>query len=103
MVAHVRPQGYFDIVKQVPSNEATEFDKKYGIVLSVKVSPSNEAPSYKVATNTYAQPQIIITIEASTTAQAVEFIDELHSLCGCRRLDGDNDLWLRIGVCCNLI
>ena len=31
----VRPQGYFDIVKQVPSNEATEFDKKYGIVLSV--------------------------------------------------------------------
>ena len=70
----VRPQGYFDIVKQVPSNEATEFDKKYGIVLSVKVSPSNEAPSYKVATNTYAQPQIIITIEASTTAQAVEFI-----------------------------
>lgn len=70
----VRPQGYFDIVKQVPSNEATEFDKKYGIVLSVKVSPSNEAPSYKVVTNTYAQPQIIITIEASTTAQAVEFI-----------------------------
>lgn len=70
----VRPQGYFDIVKQVPSNEATEFDKKYGIVFSVKVSPSNEAPSYKVATNTYAQPQIIITIEASTTAQAVEFI-----------------------------
>ena len=70
----VRPQGYFDIVKQVSSNEATEFDKKYGIVLSVKVSPSNEAPSYKVATNTYAQPQIIITIEASTTAQAVEFI-----------------------------
>ena len=70
----VRPQGYFDIVKQVPSNEATEFDKKYGIVLSVKVSPSNEAPSYKVATNTYAQPQIIITIEASTPAQAVEFI-----------------------------
>ena len=70
----VRPQGYFDIVKQVPSNEATEFDKKYGIVLSVKVSPSNEAPSYKVATNTYAQPQIIITIEAPTPAQAVEFI-----------------------------
>ena len=80
----VRPQGYFDIVKQVPSNEATEFDKKYGIVLSVKVSPSNEAPSYKVATNTYAQPQIIITIEASTTAQAVEFIkantDELREV-----------------------
>ena len=70
----VRPQGYFDIVKQVPSNEATEFDKKYGIVLSVKISPSNEAPSYKVATNTYAQPQIIITIEAPTPAQAVEFI-----------------------------
>ena len=70
----VRPQGYFDIVKQVPSNEATEFDKKYGIVLSVKISPSNEAPSYKVATNTYAQPQIIITIEAPTPTQAVEFI-----------------------------
>ena len=70
----VRPEGYFDIAKQTPSSEATEFDKKYGIVLSLKVSPSNEAPSYRVATNTYAQPQIIVTIEASTPEQAAQFI-----------------------------
>lgn len=70
----VRPQGYFDIVKQTTSEEATEFDKKYGILLSFKISPTAEEPSYTLKNNIYATPQLIVTINAASAEQAAAFI-----------------------------
>ena len=70
----VRPQGYFDIVKQTPASEATEFDKKYGLLLSINVTPSPEAPSYSVRENVYAVPQLSLTVKASTAEQAAQYI-----------------------------
>ncbi len=72
----VRPQGYFDIVKQTPASEATEFDKKYGLLLSINVTPSPEAPSYSVRENVYAVPQLSLTVKASTAEQAAQYIWE---------------------------
>ena len=62
----VRPEGYFDIAKQTPASEATEFDKKYGILLNINIIPSTEAPSYSVRENVYATPQLSLTVKAST-------------------------------------
>ncbi len=72
----VRPQGYFDIAKQTPSSEATEFDKKYGILLNINIIPSTEAPSYSIRENVYAVPQLSLSIKASTPEQAAQFIWE---------------------------
>lgn len=71
----VRPESYFDIVKQVSAEKASDFEKRYGILLTFKISPSNEEPSYKATYNTYAQPQLHLTINASTVEQAVAFIE----------------------------
>ena len=70
----VRPEGYFDIAKQTPASEATEFDKKYGILLNINIIPSTEAPSYSVRENVYATPQLSLTVKASTPEQAAQFL-----------------------------
>ena len=80
----VRPESHFDIVKQVSSQEATDADKRHGILFTIKIVPSTEAPSYKITQNVYAQPQLILTLTASNVEQAVEYIathtDELRKV-----------------------
>lgn len=70
----VRPEGYFDIVKQVASSEATDNEKRHGILLSINISPLTEEPSYSITNDTYAHPQLILSIKAATAEQATEFI-----------------------------
>ena len=80
----VRPESYFDIVKQVSTEEATDADKRHGIVFVIKLIPSNEAPSYKITKDMYARPQIILTLTASNAEQAMGYIythrDELRDI-----------------------
>ena len=71
----VRPESRFDIVKQVSSKEATDADKRYGILLVIKLIPSNDEPSYKLAEDMYAHPQLILTITASNAEQAIDYIN----------------------------
>lgn len=71
----VRPESYFDIVKQVSSEEATDADKRHGILFTIKLIPSNETPSYKITQNIYAQPQLVLALTASNAEQAVEYIE----------------------------
>jgi hypothetical protein len=71
----VRPESQFDIVKQVSSQEATDADKRHGILFVIKLTPSNDAPSYKLTSDIYAHPQLIITLTASNVEQAVEYIE----------------------------
>lgn len=71
----VRPEGYFDIVKQVSPAEASDMDRRYGLVLNINVVPSNDAPSYKISENIYARPQTIITITAPAVEAATAFIE----------------------------
>jgi hypothetical protein len=70
----VRPQGHFDIVKQVSLDKATDADRRYGITLVIKLAPTTEEPSYKVTSDIYARPQIIITLTAANAEQAIEYI-----------------------------
>lgn len=71
----VRPEGYFDIVKQTSPAEASDMDRRYGLVLNINVVPSNDAPSYKITENIYAHPQTIITITAPTVEAATAFVE----------------------------
>ena len=71
----VRPESYFDIVKQVSSQNATDADKRHGILFVIKLTPSNDAPSYKLTSDIYAHPQLILTLTASNVEQAVKYIE----------------------------
>lgn len=71
----VRPESQFDIVKQVSTTEATDADKRYGIIFVIKIIPSNDATLYRLTRNIYARPQLIITLTASSVGQAVEYIE----------------------------
>lgn len=71
----VRPESQFDIVKQVSATEATDADKRHGILFVIKLVPSNDEPSYRLTNNIYARPQLIITLTASNVAQAVQYIE----------------------------
>ena len=70
----VRPQGHFDIVKQVSMDKATDADRRYGITLVIKLAPTTEEPSYKVTADIYARPQIIVTLTAANAEQAIDYI-----------------------------
>jgi hypothetical protein len=70
----VRPEGYFDIVKQVSSKEATDIEKRHGILLSFNILPLTEEASYSITNDTYAQPQLVINIKAANVEQAVEVV-----------------------------
>ena len=69
-----RPEGYFNIVKQIEPNQATELDRKYPNVLTLSINPAASQASYSVAKNTYAYPQTLITITAPSVDSAIEFI-----------------------------
>ena len=70
----VRPQGHVDIGKQVSLNKATDADRRYGITLVIKLAPTTEEPSYKVTSDIYARPQIIVTLTAANAEQAIDYI-----------------------------
>lgn len=80
----VRPEGYFNIVKQVDPKSATDMDKRYGITFKIELSPASVEPSYTVAYDIYARPQIILTLHASSIEQAMGYIythaDELREV-----------------------
>lgn len=80
----VRPEGYFNIAKQVDPQSATDMDKRYGIVFKVELSAASTEPKYSVVSNIYARPQIILTLTAADAEQAVSYIyshaDELREV-----------------------
>ena len=69
-----RPEGYFNIVKQVEPARATELDRKYSNMLAISINPTIAQPTYSVAKNTYARPQTLITVTAPSVDSAIEFI-----------------------------
>lgn len=71
-----RPEGYFNIVKQVEPAKATELDRKYSNVLAISINPTVAEATYSVAKNTYARPQTLITVTAPSVESAVAFIDD---------------------------
>lgn len=71
-----RPEGYFNIVKQVEPARATELDRKYPNILIISINPTASQATYSIAKNAYARPQTLITITAPTKEEAVQFISE---------------------------
>lgn len=71
-----RPQGYFNIVKQVTPKGATDIDKMYPNLLVLSVNPAVNEATYSVSKNVYARPQTVVTITAPSVASAVEFVAE---------------------------
>lgn len=71
-----RPEGYFNIVKQVEPAKATELDRKYSNVLAISINPTVAEATYSVAKNTYARPQTLITVTAPSVKSAIAFIND---------------------------
>ena len=71
-----RPEGYFNIVKQVEPAQATELDRKYPNILIISVNPTASQATYSIAKNAYARPQTLITITAPSTEEAIAFITD---------------------------
>ena len=71
-----RPEGYFNIVKQVALASATELDRKYPNLLAISINPAAEQATYSVSKNIYARPQSVITITAPSVESATEFVKE---------------------------
>lgn len=69
-----RPEGYFNIVKQVAPASASELDRKYSNLLVISVNPAVAEATYSVSKNLYARPQTIITITAPSVEAATEFV-----------------------------
>lgn len=80
----VRPEGYFNIVKQVDPLSATDMDKRYGIIFKVELSAASVEPKYSITNDIYARPQIILTLTAANIEQAIGYIythaDELREV-----------------------
>ena len=72
----VRPEGYFDIVKQVSSKSATDIDKRYGLILTFNIQPTEVETTYKLSENVYARPQYLLTITAPNVEAAVSFVEQ---------------------------
>ena len=71
-----RPEGYFNIVKQVEPAKATELDRKYSNVLAISINPTVAEATYSVAKNSYARPQTLITVTAPSVESAIAFIND---------------------------
>ena len=68
-----RPEGYFDIVKQVDHAAITDYERKYGNMLIINCDVSGE-PSVDVVKNRYAYPQSIVVVNAPSAERATEYI-----------------------------
>ncbi|MBR2867096.1 MAG: DUF4837 family protein [Alistipes sp.] len=69
-----RPQGLFNIVKQVAPDRASNIDRMYGNLLVVNVNAAVTAPSFSVERNVYARPQSVVVVTAPSVASAVAFV-----------------------------
>ena len=69
-----RPQGYFNIVKQVSAPAASDVDKKYPNLLALSVNPTVAEPSYAVQRNVYARPQSVVIVTAPSCEAMVEYL-----------------------------
>lgn len=69
-----RPQGYFNIVKQVSPQRATDIDRLYSNMLVLSINPVVSEATYSVSKNLYARPQTVITLTAPSVPAAVEFL-----------------------------
>lgn len=70
-----RPQGLFNIVKQVAPDAASNIDRMYGNLLVININQAVSEVTYSVERNVYARPQTVIVITAPTVAAAVEFVN----------------------------
>ena len=71
-----RPQGYFNIVKQVAPRSASDIDRKYPNLFVVSINPTVDEATYAVSKNLYARPQTVVTVAAPSVASAVALFDE---------------------------
>ena len=71
----VRPESYFDIVKQVSPDNIEERDRRYGLTFKLEISPAYNEATYKVANDIYAQPQTIVTLSAANVEEAIAFME----------------------------
>lgn len=69
-----RPEGLFNIVKQVAPDKASNIDRMYGNLLVININTAVTQPSFSVEKNVYARPQTVVVITAPTVASAVEFV-----------------------------
>lgn len=69
-----RPQGLFNIVKQVAPDRASNIDKLYGNLFVININGAVTGPSFEVKRNVYARPQSVVVVTAPTAASATEFL-----------------------------
>ncbi len=74
-----RPQGYFNIVKQVSPQRVSDIDRKYPNLLVLSINPAVGEASYATAKNLYARPQSVVTITAPSVAAAEAFVQDATS------------------------
>lgn len=68
-----RPEGYFDIVKQVSHKAITDYERKYANIFIINTDIIGE-PSLSVVSNRYSHPQTIVVLNAANREQATAFI-----------------------------
>lgn len=69
-----RPQGLFNIVKQVAPDKASNIDRMYGNLLVININTAVTEPSFSVEKNVYARPQTVVIITAPTVTSAKAFV-----------------------------
>lgn len=78
-----RPEGYFDIVRQVSHTAITDYERKYGNIFIVNTNVAGE-PSVELVRNRYSSPQLIVVLNTSSAEVATQYIethaDELREL-----------------------
>ena len=75
-----RPQGYFNILKQVAPANTSDIDRMYPNLLVISINPTVEAATYSMAKNIYARPQSVMTITAPTVESCIAFVEDSATL-----------------------
>lgn len=71
-----RPESYFNIIKQADNKYATDIDRKYSNILSIKIDPVYDEPFTSVAKNIYARPQRVVTVCAPSATVATRYVEQ---------------------------
>jgi hypothetical protein len=78
-----RPEGYFDIVRQVSHTAITDYERKYGNILIINTNVAGE-PSVEIVRNRYASPQLIVVLNTPNSEVATDYVqshaEELREL-----------------------
>lgn len=69
-----RPEGLFNIVKQVAPDRASNIDRMYGNLLVINVNPVVSEATFSVEKNVYSRPQTVVIVTAPSVLSAVEFV-----------------------------